>query len=208
MKTIFHIALAALLTQSPLYAIQDTEIKDMAQLLIKGSELSKDDQKRLALISLEHYQELKQQLLIVKLGGSDRESQSAARAMQLLKNRTQKNINAAFFGAEVIWYLIIREDKYTSIPMISKIKKDSPASRSGLLVGDVIDACAGRPIIDEASTNNFIRLMRLWPEHTPMKLAIRRSHHANITNPSEKNIKKNLRLSLELEKRLPSDHHH
>jgi S1-C subfamily serine protease len=67
------------------------------------------------------------------------------------------------------------ESGTTTMPVITSLRSDGQAERSGLRVGDRIAAVDGQPVRDVAA---FGRAMRMRPGTTPVRLHVRRGDAA------------------------------
>jgi S1-C subfamily serine protease len=74
-----------------------------------------------------------------------------------------------------------------------EIQKESPAAKAGLLPGDVIDSCQGKPLQGESSRNQLLLLSK-WPESVPIELKIRRNREAKPLNIQPKDQKMTVTL--------------
>ncbi|MBK1831211.1 hypothetical protein JIN77_10770 [Verrucomicrobiaceae bacterium R5-34] len=171
---------------------QIPNVAKVASLLLAGKEFSASEQKLFALTSLKHAKELKEALVLAKFSGDDSQYASAKRALEKVKEIGESQSASAVHGATITWYLFFQKDKISSIPMIDRVQKGSPADRAGLLPGDVVDVCAGIRLASENSRNRFAQLLAQWPESIPLELKVRRSEQAASWSSMMKRTRKTL----------------
>ena len=122
----------------------------------------------------------------------DERKEPAETMIEVLENVTDHSWTTEASGAGFGWYLLIRDKKFTSIPLVSIVEKGSAGEKAGLKVADVVDRCNGIELKNEDSRNRFVRLLRLWPIGTPITLDVRRSNKPIVKDidTSFKGVKK------------------
>lgn len=159
--------------------------------LMKDQRLSRGDQKELAFTLIEDFPEVNELLGQVQKAGAGQASARAGDVLRSLQNeRSQSEIHGATFG----WYLVLDGQKFQTLPLVIQVREGSPAAKSGLLPGDVIDQCQGKNLKSASSRNQLLLFLSRWPESQPIELKIRRGQVAEAEDNRLKNQKKTVLL--------------
>lgn len=92
-----------------------------------------------------------------------------------LKSPPSEDAGVNRIGAAVGWFTQYKGEHLTSYPIISLLRKGSPAEQAKMKLGDVITAAEGVSLHGPSSRNKFINLTLIWPSSTPLNLEIKRN---------------------------------
>lgn len=91
-------------------------------------------------------------------------------------------------GVEWIYWMDRRNDKTFAHPFIRSLKPESFLSKAGLMVGDVVESCAGSPFNQRGSIVALEALLESAPSDKPLKMTVLRPDPRKLTKDRIKSI--------------------
>lgn len=175
-------------------AKHEVNTEKLCELLMQGGDLTVENQKALARNRFLKPNELKQQLALIRLSGSDKDSKRANELIAQLDGDAGTSLQTKFIGMTVGWHVFLKSEKICSLPMVIEVEKGSLAEKAGFIAGDVITQCDQFQLEGDNTRNQFVILASLWPKSEPLKLSIKRSKYPGADKGTLKNINKDLTL--------------
>jgi|GEM_PF-143087 len=159
---------------------------DFQTVLIKAlnnETLNADESRTLTKLVLRKHDQM---LQLIEKGLPGKAGEKAKALLPVLTAPASEDKGANRLGAAVGWFIEYQGNDMTSFPLVTEVKRDSPAAKAKLTAGDVISKIAGESLHHHQSRNHLIHLLMIWPEDTPMKMEVRFSkkwnevkYHAN-----------------------------
>lgn len=168
--------------------------EQVVELLLSGKTLTAAQQCSFAETEYTKPGEVKRQVSLVKLKGSEEEYKQASSVYNKLYGKKNEEPDAEATGLNIGWYLIMIGEKASTLPLVISVTPDSAASAAGLLPGDVIHNMGKFKMEGDNTRNQFVQFINNWPDSEPLTLKISRSKSRDPSSYAEKKIKKTLLL--------------
>ncbi|MGE9268745.1 MAG: hypothetical protein ACQKBY_11680 [Verrucomicrobiales bacterium] len=164
-----------------LVAPEDAEA-ERARLLsyvVEGKEVPEVDRAPLVRLLFQEAEAVRRGLEQVRKAGGEWGGRADELLLRLedLENLEGPGPGDSCFASHLGWHISVEEERAFEIlamPLVCCMERAEAAVKAGFRQGDQLEFCEGVYLNSVTSRNDFVRLLRLWPAETPLRISVKR----------------------------------